>query len=97
MTTPNANTSSSSNTNKKKNPLYVVNKKKKLVEPASSVLDYWVKKWGLTQYVKFLEELLSTALKQINSAPMIHEIIEYFQKFLGKIIAGFNALGIKSA
>ena len=96
MTTTNTN-GSSSNTNKKKNPLYVVNKKKKLVEPASSVLDYWVKKWGLTQYVKFLEELLSTALNQINSAPIIHEIIEYFQKILGKIIAGFSALGIKSA
>ena len=86
----------STNTNKKKNPLYVVNKKKKLVEPASSMLDYWVKKWGLTQYIKLLEDLLNTAFKQIHSAPMIHGIIDYIQKLLGKIIAGFSVLGIKN-
>ncbi len=77
---------------KKKNPLYVVNKKKKVVEPASSVIDYWIKKWGLGEAANLIAAYIKEVLKQLNSAPMIHAFLEFLQKKMNEVLKLLNSL-----
>jgi len=90
--TSNTNSSSSTSAAKKKNPLYVVNKKKKFVEPATSILDYWVKRWGLNDVVQMIQTYVKEILKQLNSASFIHAFLELLQKKMNELIKVLNQL-----
>lgn len=70
---------------KQKNPLYVVKEKGSLVEEATGIVDYLIKKLHLAPLIELLKTLIEMVLKQVNSYQALVIAREFIEKIISKL------------
>lgn len=71
----------------KKNPLYVVSKKGRVVEEAESTIDAFIKQFNLVPLVKILDSIIKDLLTQIKSYAMLVAVADFFEKLYTMVLS----------
>ena len=78
-----------------KNPLYVVNKKKGIVEEAQGLFDYFTKLLNLDPAIQFFHGFIQSLMHQANAYVYLEMINEFLTVLIDKIKATLESLNIR--
>jgi len=78
---------------KRKNPLYVVTQKGKVVEEAKGHIDALIKSMGLAPIISFLEEMFQILVSKVTSYSMFILLKEFIDDLVERLEKAINRLG----